>query len=112
MRETLITAMSDSASCPTTVADAELPSLKMTDAFPVPPATTWSFVITCPSALAMKPEPSLVPPRPATRTVTTLGSTRSATPASDSGGRWASVGAAPGTAPSTVAPAPPRIAKA
>ena len=43
---TLITAMSDSGSLPTTSALAVLPSLNITDALPEVSPTTWSLVIT------------------------------------------------------------------
>src|SRR4051812_4086681 len=65
---TLITATSDSASCPTITAEAVDPSLNETLAGPLEPSTTWSLVITYPSALATNPEPTAPP----TRTVTTL----------------------------------------
>src|SRR5215218_9145249 len=79
---TLMTAMSDSGSRPTSFAAAVEPSLNDTDiASPLLPSTTWSLVITYPSAETTKPDPIA----PVTRTVTTLGVTALATPASDSG---------------------------
>src|SRR4051812_5428137 len=83
-RATLITATSDSGSRPTSVALAVEPSLNDTDMVSLPVATTWSLVITYPSAETTKPEPIA----PVTCTVTTLGSTFFATPASESGARF------------------------
>ena len=113
VRDTLSTAMSDSGSRPTTRALTLCPSSKVTVVLPAPSVSTWSLVITYPSSLATKPEPRLSPPLPTTRMVTTLGMTRFATPASESGGRWARAGASVPDAPRTVPePAPPRTANA
>src|SRR4051812_22731454 len=107
---TLITAMSDSGSRPTTLARAVEPSLNETVIVLSAPSTTWSLVITYPSAETTKPEPIA----PVTRTVTTLGSTFLTMPACESGARLAAaaawVGGAPSAAP-PVPPAPPRTAR-
>jgi hypothetical protein len=106
---TLITAMSDSGSRPTRVAAAVEPSLNATESVSSAFSTTWSLVMTYPSAETTKPDPMA----PATRTVTTLGLTALATPASDSGARWAAAGASCWGAPRVVPapPTPPRTAK-
>src|SRR4029453_14472104 len=85
---TLSTAMSDSGSRPTRVAADVVPSLNATERVVAAPPAPWALVITYPSGETTKPEPMA----PVTRTVTTLGVTRLATPAKDSGARWAAAG--------------------
>src|SRR5215469_4193160 len=78
---TLITAMSVSASRPTSVAAAALPSLNST--LSVPPlaagAITWLLVRMYPSDLMTSPDPVPAPPAPLALMVTTEGSTSLAT---------------------------------
>ena len=89
----LMTAVSVSGSVPTTLALADVPSLKKTVIEPPSPAiaATWLLVRISPSELRMMPEPEPAPSLPLTSILTTEGSTFEATcstepsAASDSG---------------------------
>ena len=102
------TAISASASRPTTVAGVLDPSWKVTVA-PAPSPTTWSLVSTWPAVEITKPEPSVDPAGPPDRMVTTLGNTRSTTCARLPGAGCAAGPGSEPTAPSIV-PTPPLLA--
>ena len=76
-----MTAVSVSGSVPTTVALADVPSLKKTVIEPPSPAiaATWLLVRISPSELRMMPEPEPAPWLPLTSILTTEGSTLAAT---------------------------------
>ena len=78
----LMTARSEPGSRPTIVADAFLPSLKLTVMVPAPSAAdsiTWLFVTMVPSERRTTPEPSPPPWAVETSIATTLGWTAAAT---------------------------------
>src|SRR3954465_9483331 len=102
-RATLITATSDSGARPTRLALAVVPSLNDTDMVSLPVSTTWSLVITYPSAETTKPEPIA----PVTCTVTTLGGTFFPTPASGGGARSPAADGSAWGAPSCAPPPRP-----
>src|SRR5574340_1577840 len=85
---TLMTAMSDVGSAPTTVAGAVVPSENATVSLPFgpAPAATWLLVRISPSEDRMMPDPSPCARAPTTSIYTTLGSTFAATACTEPAG--------------------------